>query len=240
MKILSALVMFPVALLGSAVSCAAGAPEAGSPGGSPTGRVGTQGEGAAPAVLAAAGRKDAMGGEAVAVLGGGCFWCLEAAYELVPGVLDVESGYSGGTRTEPTYEQVSTGLTGHAEVVRIRYDPAAVSYDQLLDLFFKIHDPTTLDRQGADIGSQYRSVILYDGDGQRERALAKIAELGPAYASPIVTAVKRLGTFWPAEAYHQDFYRKNPDYGYCQVVVAPKVQKAKSFVEALPPAKPKP
>lgn len=175
-----------------------------------------------------------MRGMAEAVLGGGCFWCLEAAFELVPGVLDVESGYAGGTRTNPSYEQVSTGLTGHAEVVRIRFDPEKISYRELLDLFFKIHDPTSVDRQGADVGSQYRSVILYENDEQKDEAQKAIAELGPHYAASIVTVVKRLGVFWRAEEYHQDFYKKNPDYGYCQVVVAPKVEKAKSFVEALP------
>ncbi len=187
---------------------------------------------------ATAERKVDMEGAAVAVLGGGCFWCLEAAYELVPGVLDVESGYSGGSKENPSYEQVTTGLTGHAEVVRIRYDPSLVSYKSLLDLFWKIHDPTTKDRQGADVGSQYRSIILYTTAGQKAEALAAIAGIAADYKNPIVTELESLGTYYPAETYHQDFYRKNPDYGYCQVVVAPKVEKAKSFVDKLVPVKP--
>lgn len=179
-----------------------------------------------------------MEGAAVAVLGGGCFWCLEAAYELVPGVLDVESGYAGGSKENPSYEQVTTGLTGHAEVVLIRYDPSVVSYKSLLDLFWKIHDPTTKDRQGADVGSQYRSIILYNSPGQKSEALASISAIAGDYKNPIVTQVEPLDAYYPAETYHQDFYRKNPDYGYCQVVVAPKVDKAKSFVDQLLPLKP--
>jgi peptide-methionine (S)-S-oxide reductase len=179
-----------------------------------------------------------MEGAAVAVLGGGCFWCLEAAFELVPGVLDVESGYAGGPKENPTYEQVSTGLTGHAEVVRIRYDPTVVSYKSLLDLFWKIHDPTTKDRQGADVGSQYRSMILYTTPVQKAEAIAAIAAIASDYRNPIVTQLESLGAYYPAETYHQDFFRKNPDYGYCQVVVAPKVEKAKSFVDKLVPVKP--
>jgi peptide-methionine (S)-S-oxide reductase len=185
-------------------------------------------------------RKNSVKGEAIAVLAGGCFWCLEAAYELVPGVLDVESGYAGGSKESPSYEQVSAGFTGHAEVVRIRYDPAVVSYESLLDLFWKVHDPTTKDRQGADVGSQYRSMILYTSDEQKGKAIAAIEALKPHFRNPIVTQVEPLGKFWPAEDYHQDFYRKNPDYGYCQVVVAPKVEKAKSFVDSLIPAVRKP
>ncbi len=177
------------------------------------------------------------GGETL-VLGGGCFWCLEAAFELVPGVLDVESGYAGGSKENPTYEQVTTGLTGHAEVVRIRYDPSVVSYKNLLDLFWMIHDPTTKDRQGADVGSQYRSIILYVSPGQKTEALASIAGIASGYKNPVVTELEPLGAYYPAETYHQDFYRKNPDYGYCQVVVAPKVKKARSFVDKLVPLKP--
>jgi len=177
-------------------------------------------------------------GERSIVLGGGCFWCLEAAYELVPGILDVESGYSGGERDSPSYEQVSTGLTGHAEVVRIRYDPAVISLESILELFFRIHDPTTLDRQGADVGTQYRSIILYADDGQKRGAEAAIATAQPRFGKPIVTRLEPLAAYWPAEDYHQDFYRKNPNYGYCQVVVAPKVEKAKSFVDQLVPLKP--
>lgn len=169
----------------------------------------------------------------IAILGGGCFWCLEAAYEIVPGVLDVESGYAGGDRDNPTYEQVGTGLTGHAEVVRIVYDPAIIRYDSLLDLFFRIHDPTTKNRQGADVGTQYRSIILYANEEQKKASEDYIASIGPSYKNPVVTELKQLDTYWPGEDYHQDFFRKNPEYGYCQVVVAPKVDKARSFVDAI-------
>lgn len=167
------------------------------------------------------------------VVGGGCFWCLEAAYEIVPGVKDVESGYAGGSRQNPSYEQVTGGLSGHAEVVRIWYDPAQVGLKSLFDLFFTIHDPTTEDRQGADIGPQYRSIVLYQGDEQRAAATEAIAAAAAKYRDPVVTELKRLDTFWVAEEYHQDFFRKNPDYGYCRIVVAPKVKKAESFVEKL-------
>jgi len=172
------------------------------------------------------------------VLGGGCFWCLEAAFELVPGVVAVESGYAGGDRDDPSYEQVSTGLTGHAEVVRVVFDPEAVSLPTLLELFFRIHDPTTEDRQGADVGTQYRSIILYADEAQREAAEAAIRAAGTRYARPVVTDLEKLVRFWPAEEYHQDFYRKNPNYGYCRAVVAPKVEKARSFVDQFLPAKP--
>jgi peptide-methionine (S)-S-oxide reductase len=179
------------------------------------------------------GTSDGQSDGAVAVLGGGCFWCLEAAYEIVPGVLDVESGYAGGEWGNPTYEQVGAGLTGHAEVVRIVYDPAVISYDSLLDLFFRIHDPTTKNRQGADVGTQYRSIILYATDEQKKAAEGCIASIGPSYKNPVVTELQRLDKYWPAEDYHQDFFRKNPEYGYCQVVVVPKVDKARKFVDAI-------
>jgi len=190
------------------------------------------------AVTVSAERNINMENAAVAVFGGGCFWCLEAAYELVPGVLDVESGYAGGSKENPSYEQVTTGLTGHAEVVRIRYDPSVVSYNSLLDLFWKVHDPTTKDRQGADIGSQYRSIILYTTPDQKAQALAAITGIAGEYKNPVVTQLEPLTAYYPGEAYHQDFYRKNPNYGYCQAVVAPKVEKAKSFVDKLVPLKP--
>lgn len=166
----------------------------------------------------------------VAVLGGGCFWCLEGAYEIVPGVVDVENGYAGGGRANPTYEQVGTGLTGHAEVVKITFDPQKVSYSELLDLFWKIHDPTTLNRQGADIGPQYRSIILYSGTEQEAAAKASIAKASPSFRNPIVTELKPLETYWKAEGYHQDYFRRNPDQGYCQIVVAPKVDKAREWI----------
>jgi len=172
------------------------------------------------------------------VVGGGCFWCLEAAYELLPGVLGVESGYAGGKRDDPSYEQVSTGLTGHAEVVKVVYDPTIISIETLLELFFRIHDPTTQDRQGADIGTQYRSIILYADARQKQTAEESIKATQPKFGKPIVTQLEPLLKYWPAEEYHQDFYRKNPNYGYCQAVVAPKVEKAKSFVDQLLPLKP--
>ncbi len=191
-----------------------------------------------PVENAATERTDAMidfddtGMESI-VLGGGCFWCVEAAMEELPGVREALSGYAGGSRRNPSYEQVSTGLTGHAEVVRVSFDPALIGLDHILDLFFEIHDPTTEDRQGADRGTQYRSIILYRGEGQRKSAEAAIARAASRYRDPVVTELGELGDFWPAEEYHQDFFRKNPDYGYCQVVVAPKVRKAESFVDKL-------
>jgi peptide-methionine (S)-S-oxide reductase len=165
------------------------------------------------------------------VLGGGCFWCLEAAYEILPGVKAVESGYAGGSRANPSYEQVTSGLTGHAEVVRIYYDPADTDLDELFALFFKIHDPTTEDRQGADVGSQYRSIILYKNAQEKAAAQKALAQAAKDFKDPIVTDLEELKEFYLAEDYHQDFFRKNPDYGYCRVVVAPKVQKAQQFID---------
>ncbi len=167
------------------------------------------------------------------VLGGGCFWCLEAAFELVPGVSGVESGYAGGSAEDPSYERVSSGLTGHAEVVRVRYDPAQVGLPELLDLFFHIHDPTTEDRQGADVGPQYRSIILYADEAQRAEAERAMARAQAGLDRKIVTEILPLERFWPAEAYHQDYFRKNPSQGYCRVVVRPKVEKAERFLEGL-------
>jgi peptide-methionine (S)-S-oxide reductase len=160
------------------------------------------------------------------VLGGGCFWCLEAVFELVKGVSAVESGYAGGNLENPSYEQVISGRTGHAEVVNILFDPTVLSLDELFDLFFQIHDPTTKDRQGADIGPQYRSIILYADEAQKLAAEAAFSHWAPQYSRAIVTELVPLVAFWPAEEYHQDFFQRNPEYGYCQVVVAPKVQKA--------------
>ncbi len=170
--------------------------------------------------------KEAKDGLKVAVLAGGCFWCLEAVYELMPGVIDVVSGYIGGEGDRPSYQYVSMGRSNHAEAVRIVYDPAIVSYDQLLDMFWKIHNPTTLNRQGYDIGTQYRSAIFYMGEEQKKAAAASIQRQQPKWASKIVTEVVPAGDFWIAEEYHQDFFRKNPDYGYCVAVVAPKVEKS--------------
>ena len=164
------------------------------------------------------------------VLGGGCFWCLEAAFEIVPGVLDVENGYSGGTRESPTYEQVCSGLTGHAEVVRITFDPGVVTLDRLLDLFWRIHDPTSLNRQGADIGTQYRSVILYSDPRQKATAQASLDRIAGELRDPVVTELEPLETFWKAEEYHQDYFRRNPNMAYCRAVVASKAAKARDWI----------
>ena len=162
-----------------------------------------------------------------ATLGGGCFWCLEAVYKDLRGVERVVSGYAGGTVENPTYEQVCSGRTGHAEVVQITYDPQLVSFRDLLDVFFTIHDPTTKDRQGADVGPQYRSIILYHDAEQKEAAESAIAELREkgVWRAPIVTEVVPLEKFYPAEAYHQDYYEQNPRQRYCQIVIAPKMAK---------------
>ena len=162
-----------------------------------------------------------------ATLGGGCFWCLEAVFEQLRGVEKVESGYAGGRTPDPTYHQVCTGATGHAEVVQVTFDPAVVSFAEVLDVFFATHDPTTLNRQGADVGTQYRSVIFYHGPAQKETAERKIAELNAAgvWGSPLVTEVAPLERFYRAEDYHQEYFRTNPGQGYCQAVVAPKVAK---------------
>ena len=161
------------------------------------------------------------------VLGGGCFWCTEAVYKEVRGVLDVESGYSNGQARAPSYEEVCTGTTGCNEVVKLVYDPAQVSTRQLLEIFFVIHDPTTLNRQGHDVGTQYRSGIYFTTEVQREVAQALIDELAAeqALGAPIVTEVRPLTNYHPAEDYHQDFFARNPTQGYCLAVAAPKVAK---------------
>jgi peptide-methionine (S)-S-oxide reductase len=163
----------------------------------------------------------------VATLGGGCFWCLEAVYDELLGVMDVVSGYAGGHVAEPTYKAVCAGTTGHAEVVQVTFDPAVVTYREILQVFFAIHDPTTLNRQGADIGSQYRSAIFYHSPEQQRTARDLIAELDgqSLWGGPIVTEVVPLEKFYPAEDYHQEYFKKNPNQGYCQFVVAPKVAK---------------
>src|SRR5688500_16044584 len=173
---------------------------------------------------------------ATATLGGGCFWCLEAVYTELRGVDRVVSGYAGGHVDNPTYEQVCSGTTGHAEVVQITFDPSVISYGDLLDVFFAVHDPTTLNRQGADVGTQYRSVIYYHDDAQKAEAERKVAELGASgqFDDPIVTELAPAPEFYVAEPYHQDYFRKNPGQGYCRAVVAPKVAKArKAFFEKL-------
>jgi len=158
-------------------------------------------------------------------LAGGCFWCLEAVYDEMEGVRSVTSGYMGGHVRDPGYKAVCTGTTGHAEVVQIEFDPAATSFRDLLEVFFVIHDPTTLNRQGNDVGTQYRSAIFYHSEAQREAAEAVIRELKPAFQHPIVTEVVPAAEFYPAEDYHQDYFRNNPNQGYCSYVVAPKVSK---------------
>jgi len=160
-------------------------------------------------------------------LAGGCFWCLEAVYVNVKGVLDVESGYSNGQVPQPTYEQVCTGRTGHAEVVKLVFDPAQISLREILEIFFVIHDPTTLNAQGNDHGTQYRSGIYTSAAAQAEVARAVMAELGASgvYSRPVVTEVLPLANYWPAEDYHQDFFARNPHQGYCLAVAAPKVAK---------------
>ena len=163
----------------------------------------------------------------VLVLGGGCFWCTEAVYVEVKGVLDVESGYSNGHAPNPSYEQVCSGTTGHNEVVKLVYDPAQVSVRELLEIFFLIHDPTTLNRQGHDVGTQYRSGIYFTRPDQEAQARALMDELTreQVFARPIVTEVLPLANYHPAEAYHQDFFARNPGQGYCLAVAAPKVAK---------------
>jgi len=176
-----------------------------------------------------------MGSE-VATLAGGCFWCLEAVFDDLKGVTDVVSGYAGGTVRNPSYEAVCTGRTGHAEVIQIKFDPSAVSFHDILNVFFTIHDPTTLNRQGNDVGTQYRSAIFYHSAEQKAVAEQTIAEFNAAHVwnAPIVTEVKPIDTFYAAEEYHQEYYKNHPDQGYCRIVIAPKVAKfRKHFLEQL-------
>jgi peptide-methionine (S)-S-oxide reductase len=167
--------------------------------------------------------------EEIATLAGGCFWCLEAVYELLEGVEEVVSGYSGGHVPQPTYQQVSSKTTGHAEAVQIRFDPDVISYRDLLDVFFTIHDPTQLNRQGNDVGPQYRSAIFYHDAEQERIAKEKIRglEASGIWDEPIVTELSAYDAFYEAEGYHQEYYRNNPNQGYCRVVIAPKVAKAR-------------
>jgi peptide-methionine (S)-S-oxide reductase len=171
-----------------------------------------------------------------ATLAGGCFWCLEAVYLELKGVTGVQSGYAGGKRPNPTYEQVCGGATGHAEVVRVEYDATVVSYKELLDVFFTIHDPTTLNRQGGDVGTQYRSAVFFESPEQEKIARETLAEFEAArvWDDPIVTEVTALEKFWPAEEYHRNYFARHPENPYCSVVIAPKVSKArKLFLEKL-------
>jgi peptide-methionine (S)-S-oxide reductase len=163
----------------------------------------------------------------IATLAGGCFWCLEAVFREVDGVEKVVSGYTGGTTVNPTYEQVSSGKTGHAEAVQVSFNLLKISYREILDIFFSIHDPTTLNRQGADVGTQYRSAIFYHSERQKTIAEELIAELNTAHLwkKPIVTQIVPLHTFYPAEDYHQGYFTQHPEQGYCQAVISPKVSK---------------
>ncbi|HEY2256302.1 MAG TPA: peptide-methionine (S)-S-oxide reductase MsrA [Variovorax sp.] len=170
------------------------------------------------------------------VLGGGCFWCTEAVFDRVQGVLDVESGYSNGQTLNPSYEEVCTGRTGHVEVVKLVFDPAQITLREILEIFFVVHDPTTLNRQGNDVGTQYRSGIYYLDEAQKQVAEAVIREIGESktYRSPVVTEVEPLANYSAAEAYHQDYFRNNPEQGYCAFVVGPKVEKfQKTFAARL-------
>ncbi len=170
----------------------------------------------------------------LATLGGGCFWCLEAVFEQLRGVAKVESGYAGGSTNNPSYQQVCTGSTGHAEVVQVTFDPTAISYREILEVFFALHDPTTLNRQGHDVGTQYRSAIFYHSPEQKRVAEEVLAEFNKAgfWDRPTVTEVVPLTTFFRAEDYHQGYFRNNPSQGYCQAVVSPKVAKLRKHFAA--------
>jgi len=167
----------------------------------------------------------------LATLGGGCFWCTEAVFSLVRGVEKVESGYSGGTIEYPTYEQVSTGTTGHAEVVQISFNPEVISFREILEIFFSSHDPTTLNRQGNDVGTQYRSVVFYHNDQQKKEAEQTIKELteSKTYEAPIVTKVEPFKEFYKAEEYHQNYFKRHPEKAYCQLVIEPKIEKLQKY-----------
>ncbi len=161
------------------------------------------------------------------VFGGGCFWCTEAVFLRLPGVNSVLSGYAGGKMENPSYEMVSTGKAGHAEVIKVEYDPAVIEFTKLLEVFFSAHDPTTPNRQGADVGTQYRSVIFFTEESQKQEAERCIAKLNEQkkYPAPIMTRIEKLDRFWPAEEYHQNFYARNPDEPYSQAIIKPKIEK---------------
>jgi len=174
-----------------------------------------------------------------ATFGGGCFWCMEALYERFNGVKAVVSGYAGGTTANPNYKQVCTGETGHAEVVQVEYDPSVISYDQLLEVFWDVHNPTTLNQQGNDHGTQYRSIILYQNEAQKKAAEASRQIAAAHSREPIVTEIVPLTKFYPAEDYHQDYFRKNPNAPYCAYIISPKLQKLEKHAKyRLQPAKP--
>ena len=177
-----------------------------------------------------------MNGYEVATLGGGCFWCLDPIFADLVGVYKVEAGYSGGKVSNPTYQLICTGTTGHAEVVQVTFDPNTITYEEILKIFFTIHDPTTINRQGADVGTQYRSVIFYHDEDQKETAERVIREIESegVWNDPIVTQVLPFDAFYVAEDYHQDYFKNNPQQGYCRVVIAPKVVKfRKTYLEKL-------
>lgn len=165
----------------------------------------------------------------IATFGAGCFWCVEAVFQELNGVLKVESGYMGGDSPDPTYREVSSGTSGHAEVARITFDPAVITYEELLEVLWTTHDPTTLNRQGADSGPQYRSVIFYHSEAQKEKAEESKAEVAPTiWDNTIVTQIAPASIFYPAEEYHQDYYANNPNAGYCQFVINPKIEKVRT------------
>ena len=170
-----------------------------------------------------------------ATLGGGCFWCLEAIFQMLPGVKSVASGYAGGTKDNPTYQEVCTGTTGHAEVIQIQFNPQLISYEKILDTFWDVHDPTTMNRQGPDSGTQYRSIILYNSEAQKVAAEKSKADAQKHFDQPIVTQIVPLKAFYKAEKYHQDYFRSNPNQPYCRAIIRPKVEK---FEHKLQEAKP--
>ena len=162
-----------------------------------------------------------------ATLGAGCFWCVEAVFERLPGVQSVVAGYAGGTKRNPTYDEVCSGTTGHAEVAQVTFDPSVISFDKILEVYWKAHDPTTMNRQGADVGTQYRSVIFYDGEKQKAAAERSKKEAQKLFDDPIVTEVQPLKEFYEAENYHQDYYKNNRNAPYCTFVIRPKLKKLK-------------
>lgn len=168
-----------------------------------------------------------MNDQETAVLGGGCFWCTEAVFQDIEGVVEVDSGYSGGHKRNPSYEEVCTGNTGHAEVVKVTFDPAVISYSNILEVFFSMHDPTTLNRQGNDVGTQYRSVIFFTTPEQKETAERTISEMEKTgeYRKPIVTTVEKFGEFYSSEEYHKNYFQNNSGASYCRLVISPKVEK---------------
>jgi peptide-methionine (S)-S-oxide reductase len=168
----------------------------------------------------------------VATLGGGCFWCTEAIYQMLPGVKSVTSGYAGGTKENPTYKEVCAGNTGHAEVIQIKYDPKVISYEKLIDTFWEAHDPTTMNSQGPDHGTQYRSIILYSSETQKAEAEKSKAKAQKHFRQTIVTEIVPLTKFYPAEDYHQEYYRANPNQPYCRMVIRPKVEKFEKKLKA--------